>query len=100
MALNTRENTLDYQQLRALSVEFGIPFRRFLTNDIEIETDSKSFFALMLSSLETEQSRREFAAVVLLPPNFFRHFNNPNSGVLLAKSRIQRSFVCKLAHDI
>jgi DNA primase large subunit len=62
LSLNTFEGTLDYQQIRTLSVDFGIPLRRFSTNNNEIETDCISFFSLMLSSLETLESQRNFAA--------------------------------------
>jgi hypothetical protein len=49
-------------QLRALAVDFGVPLRQFASNAAEVATDCSAFFALLLASLETEDSRAAFAA--------------------------------------
>lgn len=61
LRFESKEGLLDYQQIRTLSVDFGIPFRRFATNDIEVETDKASFFSLMIASLTSEEAMQQFA---------------------------------------
>jgi DNA primase large subunit len=53
---------MDYEKLRAITVDFGIPLRRFATNDEEIEADRLSFFSLMMSSLQSDDARVAFSA--------------------------------------
>jgi hypothetical protein len=60
LEFSSREMSLDYQELRRISVDFGVPLRKFTTNGIEIETDRSSFFCLLMSSLGSEAAKRDF----------------------------------------
>ena len=60
LEFESQEGLLDYQQIRALSVDFGIPFRRFATNQLEMETDKASFFSLMIACMTSEESMMQF----------------------------------------
>lgn len=42
---------LDYNMLRSIGIEFGIPFKRLTTNEPDIVIDQLSFFSLMMALL-------------------------------------------------
>ena len=55
------QKPLDFVSLRSISVDFGIPIKKFANCKHEIETDHASFYSLMIASLKDEQSIKKFA---------------------------------------
>lgn len=58
----SRQNPLDFMSIRALSVDFGIPFKRFSINSVEVATDHASFYSLLLMSLHNSETINRFAS--------------------------------------
>lgn len=54
------QGSLDFMSIRALSVDFGIPFKQFSIDSVEISTDNASFYSLFLMSLYSEESKAAF----------------------------------------
>ena len=57
----SHQNPLDFMSLRALSVDFGIPFKKFSINSVEVATDHASFYSLFLMSLYNSETMNRFA---------------------------------------
>lgn len=58
----SHQNPLDFMSIRALSVDFGIPFKRFSINSVEVATDHASFFSLFLMSLYNDETMERFVS--------------------------------------
>lgn len=54
------QNPLDFMSIRALSVDFGIPFKKFSINSVEVATDHASFYSLFLMSLYNKEMMNRF----------------------------------------
>lgn len=61
LEFESQQGPLDYQAIRTISVDFGVPFKYFSNNSSERSTDHLSYFSLMLSSMSTQEHREKFA---------------------------------------
>lgn len=61
LSFEEKNNTLDFSEIRALSIDWGIPLRKSKNDEKEIQTDFASFYSLMLSSICSKEEISEFA---------------------------------------
>jgi hypothetical protein len=61
LAYESKQQCLDYRELRTLGVTFGIPIKKLSSNANQLDHDLLSFYCLLMVSLHNEESKQRFA---------------------------------------